>query len=59
MHKLGVDNLVDLIKRVASMGLVDLEEIPEQDEDKPDSENDEQVIPPYQSNSKKETKRNR
>ena len=45
MHKLGVDNLVDLIKRVASMGLVDLEEKPEQDEDKPDSENDEQVIP--------------
>ncbi len=25
MHKLGVDNLVDLVKRVASMGLVDLE----------------------------------
>lgn len=45
MHKLGADNLVDLIKRVASMGLVDLEEQPEQDEDKPDSENDEQVIP--------------
>jgi len=26
MHKLGVDNLVDLVKRVALMGLVDLEE---------------------------------
>ena len=46
MHKLGVDNLVDLVKRVASMGLVDLEEEPEQDEDKPDSENDEQVTHP-------------
>lgn len=44
MHKLGVDNLVDLIKRVASMGLVDLEEIQPPDEDKPDSENNEQVI---------------
>jgi len=27
------------------MGLVDLEEKPKQDEDKPDSENNEQVIP--------------
>ncbi|MFC1793053.1 response regulator transcription factor [Planctomycetota bacterium] len=46
MHKLGVDNLVDLVKRVASMGLVDLQEKLKQDENKPDSENDEQVIPP-------------
>ena len=46
MHKLGVDNLVDLIKRVASMGLIDLEEIQPPDEDKPGSENDEQVTPP-------------
>jgi len=46
MHKLGVDNLVDLVKRVASMGLVDLEEKQPPDEDKPDSENDEQVTPP-------------
>ncbi len=46
MHKLGVDNLVDLVKRVASMGLVNLEEIQPPDEDKPNSENDEQVIPP-------------
>ncbi len=46
MHKLGVDNLVELIKRVASMGLVNLEEIQPPDEDKPNSENDEQVIPP-------------
>jgi len=45
MRKLGVDNLVDLVKRIASMGLVDLEEKPEQDEDKPDSENNEQLIP--------------
>ncbi len=44
MHKLGVDNLVDLVKRVASMGLVDLEEKQPPDEDKPDSENNEQVI---------------
>ena len=34
MHKLGVDNLVDLVKRVASMGLVDLKEKPEQDDEK-------------------------
>ena len=45
MHKLGVDNLVDLVKRIASMGLVDLEEKPEQDEDKLYSENNEQVTP--------------
>jgi FixJ family two-component response regulator len=45
MHKLGVDNLVDLVKRVASMGLVDLEEIQEPDEISPDSENDEQIPP--------------
>jgi len=40
MHKLGVDNLVDLIRRVASMGLVDLREKTEPDESSPDSEND-------------------
>jgi len=40
MHKLGVDNLVDLIRRVASMGLVDLREKTEPDESPPDSEND-------------------
>lgn len=45
MHKLGVDNLVDLVKRVASMGLVDLEEKRPPNEDKPNSENDEQVTP--------------
>jgi FixJ family two-component response regulator len=45
MHKLGVDNLVDLVKRVASMGLADLEKRQPPDEDKPDSENYEQVIP--------------
>lgn len=45
MHKLGVDNLVDLVKRVASMGLVDLEEKQPPDEDKPDSENNEEVTP--------------
>ena len=39
MHKLGVDNLVDLIKRVASMGLVDLREKAEPDDSPPDSEN--------------------
>ena len=44
MHKLGVDNIVDLVKRVIVMEIVDIEEKPEQDEDKPDSENDEQVI---------------
>ena len=41
MQKLGVDNLVDLVKRVASMGLVDLEEKLGSDDRKPDSENDE------------------
>ena len=46
MHKLGVDNLVDLVKRVASMGLVDLEEKKPPDEVKPESEIDEQVTPP-------------
>lgn len=45
MHKLGVDNLVDLVKRVASMGLIDLEEKQPASEDKPDSENDEKVAP--------------
>ena len=40
MHKLGVDNLVDLVKRIAVMGLIYLEEKPELDEDKPDFEND-------------------
>jgi two-component system response regulator FixJ len=40
MHKLGVDNLVDLIRRVASMGLVDLRKKAEPDESSPDSEND-------------------
>lgn len=37
MHKLGVDNLVDLVKCVASMELVDLEEKQPPDEDKPES----------------------
>jgi len=45
MHKLGVDNVVDLVKRVASMGLADMEEKQEPDEEKPDSESDEQVPP--------------
>jgi len=45
MHKLGVDNLVDLVKRVASMGLVDLEEKQEQNETSSDCENDEQAPP--------------
>ena len=45
MHKLGVDNLVDLVKRVSIMGLVDQKEKPEQNEDKPDSNSDEQVTP--------------
>ena len=45
MHKLGVDNLVDLIKRVASMGLVDLEQPPKPDEEKPESEIDEEGLP--------------
>lgn len=42
MHKLGVDNLVDLVKRVASMGLVDLNEKKPENENMPDSETDEQ-----------------
>ena len=46
MHKLGVDNLVDLVKRVTSMKLVDLEEMPEQKKNKLRSENDEQAAPP-------------
>ena len=46
MHKLGVDNLVDLVKRVGSMGLVDLEEKKPPDEDKPESEIDEQATHP-------------
>ena len=37
MHKLGVDNLIDLVKRVASMGLVDLGQIQLPDETSPDS----------------------
>ena len=45
MHKLGVNNLVDLVKRVAVMGLIDLEEIYGRDEGKPDPENDEKVTP--------------
>jgi len=46
MHKLGVDNLVDLVKRVASMGLVDLDEKPPQDEDKPESDLGEEAATP-------------
>jgi len=46
MQKLGVDNLVDLVKRVASMGLVDLEEIQPPDEDKPESGLDEEAATP-------------
>jgi two-component system response regulator FixJ len=45
MHKLGVDNLVDLVKRVAVMGLVDLEQKKPSDRNKPDSENDELANP--------------
>jgi two-component system response regulator FixJ len=45
MHKLGVNNLVDLVKRVTNMGLIELEKKPEQDETGPDSERDEQAIP--------------
>jgi two-component system response regulator FixJ len=41
MHKLGVDNLVDLVKRVASMGLIDLEEKKPPNKDEPNSENGE------------------
>jgi two-component system response regulator FixJ len=39
MRKLGVDNLVDLVKRVATMGLVDLEEKLTPNEIQPNSEN--------------------
>ena len=46
MHKLGSDNLFDLIKRVAAMGLVDLKEKPEKEANKLNSENDGQLIPP-------------
>lgn len=45
MHKLGVNNLVDLVKRVAHMGLIDLEEKPEQGKTTPDSEYGEQAVP--------------
>ena len=40
MHKLGVDNLVDLVKRVSTMGLVDLEQKKPLNEDKSSSEDD-------------------
>lgn len=43
MRKLGVGNLVDLVKRVTTMKLVDIEEKHPPDEDKPNSENDEQI----------------
>ena len=46
MHKLGSDNLFDLIKRVAAMGLIDLKEKPEKEANKLNSENDGQLIPP-------------
>jgi FixJ family two-component response regulator len=39
MHKLGVDNLVDLVKRVASMGMVNLEEKKPSDENETNPEN--------------------
>ncbi|MFC1792684.1 response regulator transcription factor [Planctomycetota bacterium] len=45
MRKLGVDKIVDLVKRVVSMELVDLEEKQEPNETSPDSENDEQAPP--------------
>ena len=45
MHKLGVDNLVDLVKRVASMGLIDLEEKQQHSNNRSDSKNEQQVIP--------------
>ncbi len=41
MRKLGVDNLVDLVKRVSKMGLVDLEEKKLSNKDKSNSESDE------------------
>jgi two-component system response regulator TtrR len=45
MHKLGVDNLVDMVKRVATMGLIDLEEKKPSNEPEPNSENGEQSTP--------------
>jgi two-component system response regulator FixJ len=45
MRKLGVDNVVDLVKRVASMGLVDLEKKQKPNKTSPDSEDDEQAPP--------------
>jgi len=45
MHKLGVDNLIDLLKRVASLGLIDLDTTPPPDEDEPESKIDEQIPP--------------
>ena len=41
MHKLGVDNLVDLVKRVAVMGLINLEGKKPLEENKPNSKNSE------------------
>lgn len=46
MRKLGVDNLVDLVKRVATMGLIDLQEKPERDKNELNSKNTDQLIPP-------------
>jgi len=40
MHKLGADNLVDLVKRVAEMGLVDLETKQEQEGTAGNKQND-------------------
>jgi FixJ family two-component response regulator len=45
MHKLGVDNLVELVRRVAAMGLIDLEDKPEKEANELNSENDGQFIP--------------
>ena len=45
MHKLGVDNLVELVRRVAAMGLIDLEDKPEEEANKLNSETDGQFIP--------------
>jgi two-component system response regulator FixJ len=45
MHKLGVDNLVDLVKLVASMGLVDIQQKPKPQQDKPDLDSSEQITP--------------
>jgi two-component system response regulator FixJ len=41
MHKLGVDNLVDLVKRVAVMGLIDLEGQKQSDKNEPNLRNGE------------------